>query len=328
MLSTMRQNGQPYSGGIMLAVVIAAAATFLSEHYGAPVMLFALLIGMAFHFLSQDDACKPGIEFSARTLLRFGVGLLGLRLSIGDVESIGLTPVIAVVGFVLATLACGALLSRLLGRRMAFGLLAGGSVAICGASAALAIASVLPPRPDREQDTLFVVIAVTALSTVAMVIYPVMFQAMGLNDVESGFLIGATIHDVAQVVGAGYSISEEAGVIATFVKMLRVALLPVVMLVVMFSFRGAQTQKVTLPWFLVMFVLLAILANTGVLPQAVIDIVAELSRWCLVIAIAALGVKTNLAKFREVRPSYGAILIAETLFLLVIAVAFVMLAGI
>ncbi len=314
--------------GLLLAIVIAAAATFLSEHYGAPVMLFALLIGMAFHFLSQEAACARGIEFSAKTLLRFGVGLLGLRLSVGDLESIGFGPAAAVLGFVLATLACGALMSRLLGRRMAFGLLAGGSVAICGASAALAIASVLPPRPDREQDTLFVVIAVTALSTIAMVAYPVLFQAIGLSDVESGFLIGATIHDVAQVVGAGYSISDESGVIATFVKMLRVALLPIVMLVVMFSFRGAQSQKVTLPWFLVMFVALAVVANTGLVPQSVIEAVGSLSRWCLVVAISALGVKTSLAKFAEVKPSYGAILVVETAFLLLIALLFVLWYGI
>lgn len=328
MLSNFRTRAQPLFGGIMLATVIAASATFLSEHYGAPIMLFALLIGIAFHFLADDTTCKPGVEFSAKTLLRFGVGLLGLRLSIGDVETIGIGPVLAVLGFVLATLACGALMSRFLGRGMAFGLLAGGSVAICGASAALAIASVLPPRPDREKDTLFVVIAVTALSTVAMVAYPVLFQAMGLSAVESGFLIGATIHDVAQVVGAGYSISDDAGVIATFVKMLRVALLPVVMLVVMFSFREAQSQRVALPWFLVMFVVLAVLANTGLLPRIVIDIAAEVSRWCLVVAISALGIKTNLAKFAQVRPSYGVILIVETVFLLVIAILFVKTLGI
>ena len=151
---------------------------------------------------------------------------------------------------------------------------------------------------------------------------------MGLSEFESGFLIGATVHDVAQVVGAGYSISDEAGVIATFLKMLKVAMLPVVMLVVMFSFRGAQTQKLALPWFLVMFVALAVVANTGLLPLSVINLAAELSRWCLVVAISALGVKTNLAKFAEVKPSYSVILIAETLFLLFIAVLFVTWVGI
>jgi uncharacterized integral membrane protein (TIGR00698 family) len=244
------------------------------------------------------------------------------------VTSLGFGPVLAVVGFVLATLGCGALMSLLLGRRMAFGLLAGGSVAICGASAALAITSVLPPRSDRERDTLFVVIGVTALSTIAMIAYPVLFQALGLTDLESRFLIGATIHDVAQVVGAGYSISDEAGVIATFVKMLRVALLPVVILVAMFSFRGAQTQKLSLPWFLVMFLLLAVLANTGFLPEAAKAAIGDISRWCLVVAISALGVKTSLAKIVKVKPSYSAILVVETIFLLIVALGYVTWVGI
>ena len=145
MVSQYKSLWDSHFGGLLLACVIAAAAMFLSEHYGAPAMLFALLIGMAFHFLSDDPTFAPGFNFSAKTLLRLGVGRLGLRLSIGDVESIVLGAVAAVVGFVMATLAFGAFLSFLFGRRLAFGLLAGGSVAICGASAALAIASVLPP---------------------------------------------------------------------------------------------------------------------------------------------------------------------------------------
>lgn len=328
MFNAAKSRIAPYTGGLMLVTVIAIAATFMSEHYGAPVMLFALLIGIAFHFLSDSENCATGIDLAAKTLLRFGVGLLGLRLGLADVMSLGWTPVIAVVGFVLATLGCGALMSRLLGRRMAFGMLAGGSVAICGASAALAITSVLPPHPDREQDTLFVVIGVTALSTIAMIAYPILFQSLGLSDVESGFLVGATIHDVAQVVGAGYSISEEAGVIATYVKILRVALLPVVMLVTMFSFRGAQQQRVGVPWFLVMFAGCAVIANLALLPASLMAFLSEVSRWCLVIAISALGVKTSLARIVKVKPSYSIILVVETLFLLLLALSFVELVGV
>jgi len=294
----------------------------MSEHYGAPVMLFALLIGIAFHFLSAEESCAAGIDFAAKTLLRFGVGLLGLRLGLAEVTSLGFGPVAAIIGFVLATLSCGALMSYLLGRRLAFGMLAGGSVAICGASAALAIASVLPTHKDREQDTLFVVIGVTALSTIAMITYPILFLSLGLSDVQSGFLVGATIHDVAQVVGAGYSISEEAGVIATYVKILRVALLPVVLLVVMLSFRGAQQQRVTVPWFLVMFAMCAVAANSGMIPTAILEVLNEMSRWLLVIAISALGVKTSLGRIIKVKFSYSLILIVETLFLLMVAVTY------
>ena len=167
------------------------------------------------------------------------------------------------------------------------------------------------------------VIGVTALSTFAMIAYPILFQSLGLSDVESGFLVGATIHDVAQVVGAGYSISEEAGVIATYVKILRVALLPIVMLVTMFSFRGAKQQRVGIPWFLLMFAGCAVVANLGVLPAPLLTLLNEFSRWCLVIAISALGVKTSLARIVKVKASYSIILIAETLLLLMIALLFV-----
>lgn len=324
MFAPVRTLWNKYFGGILLVTVIAAASSFMSEHYGAPAMLFALLIGMAFHFLSEDKTCSAGVDFSSKTLLRFGVGLLGLRLSVGDVQSVGVVSIVAVVALTLATLAFGAILSFLFGRRMAFGLLAGGSVAICGASAAMAITSVLPHRDDREKDTLFVIIGVTALSTIAMITYPLLFKSLGLSDLESGFLIGATIHDVAQVVGAGYSVSEEAGVIATFIKMVRVALLPVVMILVMVSFRGAQSKRVTLPWFLIMFVALAVIVNTGVLPDALILLANVISQWCLIIAISALGIKTSLATIVRVKPSYAFILVAETVFLLVLALVFVM----
>jgi uncharacterized integral membrane protein (TIGR00698 family) len=324
---SLRQIWDSHARGLILVATIAGASMFLAQHYGAPVMLFALLIGMAFHFLADTPGCAAGVDFAAKTLLRAGVALLGLRLTLDDVERVGLGPGLAVAGFVLATLACGAALSRLAGRRMAFGLLAGGSVAICGASAALAIAAVLPSNPRREQDTLFVVVGVTALSTVAMVAYPVLFRGLGLDDLQAGFLVGATIHDVAQVVGAGYSISEEAGVLATFVKMLRVALLPVVLLLVMWSFRDAQSAPIRLPWFLTAFLLLAVLANSGVVPAPVIDAFSDVSRACLVLAISALGVRTSLAAMAQVQPAYGAILVALTLFLLAIALAFVLLAG-
>ncbi|WP_308339994.1 putative sulfate exporter family transporter [Sulfitobacter sp. CW3] len=323
----IKSRVEPYFGGLLLATVIAASATFMSEHYGAPVMLFALLIGIAFHFLSEEESCAKGIDFAAKALLRIGVGLLGLRLGLAEVTGLGFGPVAAIIGFVLATLACGALMSYLFGRRLAFGMLAGGAVAICGASAALAIASVLPPHKDREQDTLFVVIGVTALSTIAMITYPLLFQSLGFSDVQSGFLVGATIHDVAQVVGAGYSISDEAGVIATYVKILRVALLPVVMLVVMLSFRGAQQQRLSVPWFLVMFLGCAIAANTGVVPAPALALLNEVSRWCLVIAISALGVKTSLGRIIKVKASYSLILIVETLFLLTIAILYTMYVG-
>jgi uncharacterized integral membrane protein (TIGR00698 family) len=313
--------------GVLLAGGIAVVATFLAQSYGAPLMLLALLIGMALHGVGDRPACAEGVAFASRTLLRLGVALMGLRLGLDEVATLGWPPVLAVAGLVLATLGAGVLLSGLFGRQRAFGLLAGGSVAVCGASAALAIAAVLPRREAREADTLLVIAGVTVLSTVAMVVYPMLFRALALTETETAFLIGATIHDVAQVVGAGHSISDGAGVLATFVKMLRVALLPVVLLLVMLACRGEGGMRPGLPWFLVAFVGLAVLGNTGLVPEATVTRLGALSQGLLAVAIAALGLRTNLAQIVEVDRRYLSMLVLLTLLLLGLALGYVRLVG-
>lgn len=310
--------------GLILAAMVGAAAGFLSQSYGAPVMLLALLIGMSLHGVAEKSDCSRGLSFASQTLLRWGVALMGLRLSLQDVSVLGWLPVIVVAGLVLATLGAGVLFSYLFGRRQAFGLLAGGSVAICGASAALAIASVLPRREGRDADTLLVITGVTLLSTLAMIVYPALFRALDFSPTETAFLIGATIHDVAQVAGAGHSVSDEVGVLAVFVKMLRVALLPGVLLLVALSLRGAGEGKKGLPWFLVLFILLAGLGNLDILPRWVVAQLVTVSQVCLIVAIAALGLRTNLGGLLEVDPRYVVMLVLLTLFLLGFAIGFVL----
>jgi len=319
MFTSLKAEIASISKGLALVLLIAMSSNFLSFHYNAPVILFALLIGIAFNFLNNEKNCKAGIEFASGTILRMGVALLGLKLTLSDIQSIGYLPVIALIILVILTFGFGTLLSYIFGRKLAFGLLAGGSVAICGASAALAIASVLPFNKNRTKDVLFVVIGVTILSTVSMIIYPILFKSLGMNEIESGYLIGATIHDIAQVVGAGYSISEESGIIATLIKMIRVTLLPIVMILVMYTLPGSQNSKVTLPWFISLFIFFAVIRNIFNLPEFLIYFTNEISIWFIIIAISALGIKTNLYEFSKVSYSYSIILILETLFLLIAA---------
>lgn len=312
--------------GVGLAAMIGLTASILSNHYGAPAMLFALMIGMIFQFTSEDIHCSVGVNFAAKQLLRLGVGFMGASLSLASIQVLGFGPVIATLLLVLLTLAFGALISLCMGRKLAFGMLAGGAVGICGASAAMAIAAVLPKRQGREQEMLFVVVAVTTLSTIAMVVYPILFSSLGFSELESGFLIGATVHDVAQVVGAGYSISEEAGFVATFTKMLRVAMLPVVVFstVLLFSANDAK-RKLDIPWFLILFITLAVLANMKILPTSWIAAMGVIAKACLLVAIAALGMKTSLKSMLNINPKFALILGAETLFLLLAAIGYVQL---
>ena len=305
--------------GVATALVIAMASTFVSDHYGGPTLLFALLIGMALHFLSKESASAPGINFSSKTVLRLGVALLGVRISADQIAALGALPIVIVVFGVTLTLLLGRYLSKPLGLTAPQGVLTGGSVAICGASAAMAIAAVLPQDRDSERNMLFTVIAVTTLSTIAMILYPLLVPALSLTDDQAGILFGGTIHDVAQVVGAGHLISPEAATVATYVKLMRVAMLvPVVMLIgYLFGSAGAHAKRPALPAFLIAFVVLAILNNLHLVPQQVADAMSAFSRWCLVCAIAALGMKTSLEELTKVGWRSIALVVGETLFLLV-----------
>ncbi|HEY2358453.1 MAG TPA: putative sulfate exporter family transporter [Phenylobacterium sp.] len=283
--------------GVLVALTIALAADWLASHYKAPVMLFALLFGMTFHFLHEEGRCIPGIEFASKAVLRTGVALLGARITVEQIIALGPTPIAMVVAGVATTLLVGLGLARLLGLSRAFGVLSGGSVGICGASAALAIASVLPKTKESERDVILAVVVVTTLSTIAMILYPMLVTALGLDHQRAGLFLGGTIHDVAQVVGAGYMISQQTGDVATYVKLLRVAmLLPVVASIALVLSRGRAGQssaRVPIPTFLFGFAALVALNSLGFLPKPVVAGAGEVSRWCLVVAIAALGMKTS-----------------------------------
>ena len=315
LLSDYRDRGP----GILICVTIATAAQFLAQHYGAPQMLFALLLGMAFHFLTEEGPCRNGIHFSANTLLRFGVALLGLRITFEQVINLGLDTVVLLIGGLIMTLIFGIGASKIMGRGMRFGILTGGSVAICGASAALAIAAILPKSENGERDTIFTVIAVTSFSTIAMVIYPIIATFLELEDSLSGIFIGGTIHDVAQVVGAGYTISDEAGGIATVTKLFRVAMLVPVALILSIVFHGEHksTDRSPLPLFIVGFCAMVAINSSGILPDFVHRILVDISQWSLVTAIAALGIKTSLKAMLTIGYQPVAVLLMETVFIAV-----------
>jgi uncharacterized integral membrane protein (TIGR00698 family) len=313
--------------GAATALVIALAAVYLSNQYGAPVMLFALLLGMAMNFMYDQEVCCPGINFASSTVLRLGVALLGLRITLEQVQTVGTPNLLVIAVGIALTIALGALLARWLKRSTEFGVLTGGSVAICGASAALAIATVLPGHPEREKQVVFTVLSVTTLSTLAMVIYPLLIAQFALSDKSIGVFLGGTIHDVAQVVGAGYSVSTEAGDFATITKLFRVLMLIPVFGVLLLVFRRGNKAHGSLPfpWFILGFVLCLLMVSFELLPPAAVDVGVELSRFCLIMAIAALGMKTKLSVLLKGSAPALAMVVLETLFLAILILVWVVL---
>nr|WP_186393975.1 MULTISPECIES: putative sulfate exporter family transporter [unclassified Pannonibacter] len=307
--------------GLSIAVLIALASAFLSEHYGAPAMLLAILIGLALHFLSDDPRMLPGLEFAAKNLLRAGITLLGLRISLGMFADLGLPMLLVLAAAVALTIGFGMAVSRLFGQESRFGLLTGGAVAICGASAAMAIAAVLPRKSahEAERDMVFAVFGVTMLSTLAMIGYPILASALGMSDPVTGVFLGATIHDVAQVVGAGFSVSETTGDMAVLVKLIRVTMLAPVVLLIALAFRRSVPSDAKrpplVPLFVLGFLALAILNSLIEIPAFVAEGANSASRWALLAAIGAVGVKTSLPNIMSVGRRAIALLVAETVFL-------------
>lgn len=307
--------------GVLVCVLVALAAKFLSGHYGAPAMLMALLLGIALNFLGEEGRCISGVGFSAQSILRVGVALLGARISADLLMALGWDMIGLVVLGVFVTLLFGLLVARIGGFPWHFGFLTAGAVAICGASAAMAISAVLPRQKDGERSLIFTVLSVTVLSTIAMVLYPVLADRMGFDARQGGVFLGGTIHDVAQVVGAGFSISQETGEASTLVKLVRVTLLAPLVLVASLVLRSSreQTSEVgqppLVPPFVLAFLGLAVLNSLHWLPDWLVDLCTFLSQWALLVSIAAVGMKTSLGKVLQVGGGAIGLVVAETGFL-------------
>jgi len=173
---------QALGPGLLLALVIAMAAYFISAQYGGSLMLYALLFGAAFNYLANHERIAPGVAFAATAVLRFGVALLGARITLSEVGVLGWQTAGLVAASVALTLVAGWRIGRYFGLTDDHAVLSASAVAICGASATLAIASVLPARDPQRTNTLLTIVGATTLSTIAMVLYPLIARILSLDE--------------------------------------------------------------------------------------------------------------------------------------------------
>lgn len=311
--------------GVLICGLVAATAQFLSDHYGSPSMLMALLLGMTMNFvLDEPSRAAAGVQYSAKVLLRVGVALLGARIGVEAFVELGWPVLLVVMSGLIGTLGFGYLCSRMLGRGWRLAILTAGSVSICGASAAMAIAAVLPKNEFSERNLGFAVFGVTLLSTWAMILFPLIAVGVGLNEEQIGIFLGATIHDVAQVVGAGFAVSDTVGETATTVKLIRVSMLAPFVLILTLILRRTHldggeggSRPPLIPGFVLMFLALVVVNSFGLLPEIVRDASTAVSKWALLTAIAAVGVRTELRRFRAIPPQSVALIVLETAFIAV-----------
>jgi uncharacterized integral membrane protein (TIGR00698 family) len=262
-------------------------------------MILSIFIGTAFHnFVGTPTWAKPGVLFSLRRILRLAIVLLGLQLTAQQVVAVGATGVAVIVITLTATFVLTMRVGRLLGVDAQLAQLIAAGTSICGASAVIA-ANTMTAAPD--EDVAYAIASVTVFGTAAMFGYPLLLEVLQLTPHAYGMWAGSSIHEIAQVVAAAYQAGSQAGDSATIAKLTRVMMLaPVVLaLGLMARSRGNEARaRVPMPWFVLGFIALIGVNSAFSIPAAIKSPLGVATTFGLSVALAALGLETDVRKLR------------------------------
>ena len=310
--------------GILLVTLFSCAAFYLADTEIARQLSFSpLIIGILLGMLYANslrnrlpETWVPGILFCSKQVLRAGIVLYGFRLTFQSVAAIGAPAIGIDAVVVVGTLLLGIILGRLLKMDGDLALLTSTGSAICGAAAVLGAEPVVKGEPHK---TAVAVSTVVIFGTVSMFLYPALWRAgvLDLTPEQMGLYTGATLHEVAHVVGAGNAMGETIADSAVIVKMIRVMMLAPVLLVMgllLARRKGAQRgTKVTIPWFAFGFLAVIGFNSFNLLPASVVNGINSFDTFLLTMAMTALGTETSFEKFK--RAGFKPFLLAALLYI-------------
>ena len=317
-MKKINENRSDMLHGVLLIALFSCAAFYLSGL--APIArlsLSPLIIGIVLGMLYANSLRNrltatwvAGILFSSKQILRLGIVLYGFRLTFQDVIAVG-PLALGIDAVVVVTTVCGgALVGKLLGMDRETALLTAVGSGICGAAAILGTEATLHSKPYK---TAVAVSTVVVFGTLSMFLYPALYAhgTLDLTPEQTGLYTGATLHEVAHVVGAGNAMGKEISDTAIIVKMIRVMMLvPVLLVIGHFAARTRKKSeerdgtsvtagKIAVPWFALGFLAVIGFNSTGWLPAAANDLINEADTFLLTMAMTALGAETNIEKFKK-----------------------------
>ncbi|AIJ09553.1 MULTISPECIES: YeiH family putative sulfate export transporter [Edwardsiella] len=311
--------------GIITAVSMWAGALPWVEQLGFGALTLAIILGILIGnsvYPALSIPCSVGVHLAKQKFLRLGIILYGFRLTFQQIADVGLTGIVTDA----LTLSSTFLLALWLGRKV-FGMdkqtvmLIGAGSSICGAAAVMATEPVV--KADASKVSV-AVSTVVIFGTIAIFLYPWLYQLnahyqwIAMTQESFGIYIGSTIHEVAQVVAAGRAISDDTGNAAVIAKMIRVMMLAPFLLILSSALSrgagnaGGKKAPITIPWFAVIFILVAGFNSFNLLPGALVHALITLDTILLAMAMAALGLTTHISAIRQagIRP----IILASLLF--------------
>lgn len=296
--------------GLILIAFLSFASLAIAQYSDlgqlgiGPLTAAIIMGGVLGNFLPavSHERYQPGLKFTQSHLLRLGVGLYGLNLSIQQVIEVGIRGILIDVLMVTTTLFFGCYIGiRFFRMDKETALLTAAGNAICGAAAIVATAPILKMPQDKSADATAVAVStVVIFGSIAMLLYPVLYSLAGLSQTSFGVFVGSTVQEVAQVVAIGNMIGADTAHSAVIAKMIRVLMLIPFLFCLSFVFRKAdKNYKFNIPWFAIAFLLLTMVNSLNLIPIMLKDGLRYIGLISLTAAMAALGLDTNLKRIRQ-----------------------------
>lgn len=322
-MQTIWSRLHPLLPGLAIAGCIAAASMMAAtlpsfQRWAMSALTLAIMGGMVLGntaFPKIAPSCLAGIDFSKTRLLRLGVILYGFRITFQQIGDIGLSGIVIDLAIICLTFSLAVLLgTRVFKLDRETAMLIGAGSSICGAAAVMATEPVVRGQAPKVSVA---VATVVVFGTLAMFLYPLLYPYLHLSETAYGIYAGSTIHEVAQVIVAGKAVSEHAAETAVIEKMLRIMMLAPFLVTLSIQINRKDTtgngiQRITIPWFAVLFIAASGIHSLQVLPGWIIDVILQMDTVLLAMAMAALGLQTQA---REVRQAgLKPILLAGSLF--------------
>lgn len=290
-----------YFKGIVLSIAIAVIAWLGAFIIPIGSVAVAIILGVIIgNFVKLDGSYSMGITYAEKTLLSYAIALMGINLDFGVLAALGVKTIVIILAGMAVTIYTSVLLGKFFGIDKKFALLLGVGNGVCGASAISASAPVI--KADKHSIGISIAV-VNLLGTFGIFLVPFIAFSIGLNEIDAGILVGNTLQAVGQVTAGGFSISDEAGVSATAVKMGRVLLLTplIFILIYMFHMKSSDenTKGAKVPGFIIVFVLMSLISSLGLISETIKSTIANVSHILLIVAMAAIGLKIHFSAIKS-----------------------------
>lgn len=302
-----------YAPGVVLTIVLAIVSKYISSFIPYDLIsagVFAMLIGMSLNpVVTKNNVFAPGFTLVSKRILKISIVLMGVSLSFSQVFEVGKFSLVVMTFTLITAFGGGYLIGKIFGMNWKLSGLISAGTGICGGSA---IAAIAPVIEAEDSDIAYAISSTFIFDIVMVILFPIMGHFFNMTDLGYGLWAGTAVNDTSSVVAAGYAFSDAAGNFAVIVKLTRtLSIIPVVLIFSMINehlnhkARVASGQahekakinfKKIFPWFILFFLGVVAIKSTGIIPEPTCTTIAQMSKFAMVMALGAIGLKTNFKK--------------------------------